>query len=206
MRGTEPCSAGSVFIAMKRLIEYLFTESQEAAALEGLAEELGVAWESGELKRDKAPLEKALKKLGLSGGVEECPGGFVMKLGSQGYKAACLALECPNNMHTLAELGWVAALGGDQAQTAEQPECTVKFYELTSPDEGAEKAPDLEKTLKAAREFATEPMDRDEPDSLPKAAVGKPTDGAKAKHAFHDSIKDLNPAAVVEKLLEVAIK
>lgn len=190
---------------MNRLLDYLFNESQEASALEGLAEELGLAWESesGELKRDKAPLEKALKKLSLPTGVEECPGGFTLKLGPQAYKAACLKFECPDTMHTLAELGWVAALGGDQAQTSEPAEFTVKFYELATPDEGSEKAPDLEKTVKAAREFATEPMERDEPAASPKGGMGKASNGEKAKHAFHDSIEVLNPSAVVEKLLEL---
>lgn len=107
------------------------------------------------------PLEKALKKLKVSGftlvpEVSSCVARFD---GADSWRSAETALSTDAAMIALAELGWVKFNLGDVGMTGEEDDFRLRFVELTDAEpenksnQGSEK--DLEDLLKAAREFAT---------------------------------------------------
>ena len=147
---------------MKDLLKFLFDDSQQQADLEDLASEIPAIFEDiGKiegLQIKSAPLVKALKELDLEvkdSDVEADCCGLNWTLDSDcGYLKAKEALLRPENMHVLAELGWIALPAGDVKGTTEEAKYKIKFLQIYEPEMGdADKADDFEKMMKAAQEL-----------------------------------------------------
>jgi len=145
--------------------------------------------ETDQLAANKKPLATALKAVGISAKVNDCC-EIVLDDGGE-YKEYMAKLTDPDNMHKLAELGWVVAAGGDAGMSNEAPDYKIGFVELTTVETGdSDKAPELEKVLKDAQKFSATAVDRDDDSESPiendvkgsddkQKGVGKPADGKK---------------------------
>jgi len=156
----------------KNLLEFLFGDVAIRQTTADLGENIVKIFEEADeleavqMVASKKPLADALKAIGISQAVDA---GYQMAevkfTDADAYREAVQLLFEPENIHKLAELGWVATRGdGDIAQTNEPPEYKLNFVEISvaSDLENKEKAPDLEKVLKKGQEFATTPVDRDD--------------------------------------------
>jgi hypothetical protein len=93
------------------------------------------------------------------------------------YRECLSTLSSPDNIHKLAEMGWVMTHCGDQAMANEKPEFKVGFIEIATAQTGEADKPDekIKAIIKKAQEFATEPMDNDTGESNPvERETGKP--------------------------------
>lgn len=188
---------------MRNLVDFLFDETQNADALDAdgifLDEDLDGLYqklceqESQSIETKKTPLSKALKAMGIEGEIELDPSGLALTVDDGNvYNSILNLLRGPDEMHKLAEMGWVTSAAGEQTQNSEIPEFKVRFIEISvcgSTDSDSEV--NQEKIAQDAIEFATEPMDRDdelnpvendgkEPTPSIDKGVGKATDGEKA--------------------------
>jgi hypothetical protein len=181
------------------LQNFLFGESQVQDEFESLPADLATFFEElnrvEQLKPKKEPLTKALSELGASTeGLYEDPDGFCFATDdSKAYRSIFDKVFSYDGMHALAQQGWVPIDIGQDSRQSEVPNYRIRFLEITDVESGSdeEKPEDLEKILKSAREFATEPMDR------PKAKVpkftkpGKPTDGSAPGSVKEDSGEEM---------------
>jgi len=188
----------------KNLVNFLFGESQvddEISALVESIEDMDIDDGGITLKVDKKPLAKALKAIGIeTKGLESDPRGLSLVFSDgDAYRAAHKLLNEPDNMHKLAELGWVFSTQGDVAQVNEPAEFRMRFLEIDNIDPqnpepnanakvGARNGK-IRDIVKKGREFATTKPDHDD-DMNPvefddkgsednQKGVGKAKDGAK---------------------------
>lgn len=125
------------------------------------------------IKVDKQPLEKALEALDIdTEGLEHDARGLSLVFpDADACRAAHAILNQPDNMHKLAELGWVFSVQGDVAQANEPSQFRIRFLEITDvepqdeepkPIKGTAHNTKLSAVIKKGREFATTPMDHDD--------------------------------------------
>lgn len=168
-----------------KLYQFLYGESQVREEIDGLPDDLVAVFEDLEhqeaLEPKKEPLANALKEIGLDvSELQVDPAGFVVTTSDEAkYSSAIDLLVQSDNIHKLAELGWVFADCGDSAPTDQEPSFRIRFLELTTAETNdSDKAESIENILKAAREFATEPLKRETNFKKPKGSgVGKASDG-----------------------------
>lgn len=156
----------------KNLLEFLFGNVAVRQTSADLGENIVKIFEEAdeleavEMVANKKPLADALKSIGISQAPEaDYQMAEVRFTDAQEYREAVRLLSEPENVHKLAELGWVATRGdGDIAQTNEPPEYKLNFVEISVASDLSNKkeAPDLEKVLKKGQEFAATPLDRDD--------------------------------------------
>lgn len=158
--------------------------------------------ETEQMVANKKPLAAALKSIGITNEVIEGPQACEINCEDENqYREHVRLLTNPDNMHKLAELGWVFAVLGDVAMSNEKPGFKIGFIELNmlGMEPKSDKVPDLEKVLKDAQKFATTPLDRENDELNPvetdikpsddgQKGVGKPTDGEKPKGKIKDSL------------------
>lgn len=142
---------------MKHLLEQLFGDDEDAdrGIMADLSRLLEAAAKVEKLAVTKTPLAQALKKFGLDApDLVETPDGLVLNLGTEeDYRLIVRELGTVDKLNELAELGWVALLGGESTTNASPANYQVKFIELDShPDEPSDsvKPIDMEKVLKDA--------------------------------------------------------
>jgi hypothetical protein len=148
------------------LLKLLFEDSPEQDKLESYLLQLDEEMKELEgLEVKKAPLEKALKSIEVpKGELTMDPSCYVMRYdNARDYRRAVELLHSPDGMHALAELGWLAAVGGEVTQ--DKGEFTVSFIPVTGDEEPSdeEKTPDLEKSdakdiAKDCLDFVNEPL------------------------------------------------
>ena len=169
--------------------------------------------ETEQMVANKKPLAAALKDMGITNEVVESPQWCEIHCDDESqYRAHVRALSDADNMHKLAEKGWVFALCGDQAMSNEAPDLKIGFIELNmiGMPENSKEVPALDKVMKDAQKFASTPLDRDadklnpiETDIKPgndnQKGVGKATDGEKPKGKIKDS---LTARAVARRMLD----
>lgn len=201
----------------KNIFEYLFEESQRESAEDEAFEHIQAILEAADdedpITVKKQPLATALKSFGIEAedGLEMDPEGFCLRfVNDREYHEASNMLFEPEVMEKLAEMGWVAHRLGDSAMANEEPEYRIRFIEIATADttttqpkasDSSEQA--IRDILKAGREFATTPMDRDsetnpvdteeftgdaageakQPDR--NKGMSKAADGEEAEHAIH---------------------
>lgn len=185
----------------KNLLEFLFGASavRESQTLgedvvrlfEEAADE-----ETEAMVADKAPLAAALKSIGVSATVKPEPQAAEIECADeQEFREYMALLRDPDNMHKLAQKGWVVAQIGDEAMGNEPPSFKIGFIEIATA-ETSDKGPvhtedttdpNLEKVLKDGQKFAATEMPHDD-DMNPvefddkgskdgQKGVGKATDG-----------------------------
>lgn len=160
-------------------LQFLFGESQVQQEIEDQGVDMvrlfekADAVEMEQMKFNKSSLADALKACDItpSGGLQLDADGFTLTCDDQETYAAILnKLSDVDNMHRLAEAGWVAEKCGDQAMSNEPAEFKIRFLEITEVEASTAEHvhsedttnPDLEGVIKKAREFATTPLDRDD--------------------------------------------
>ena len=181
----------------KNLLEFLFGPTAVGESSQNLGEDVVRLFEEAadeeteQMVADKKPLAAALKAIGVSASVEDGPSLCTVRADNEAdYREMCGALNQPDNIHQLAELGWVVAKCGDAGMGNEAPDYRINFIELTNVATGdSDKAPDLDNILKDAQKFAATKMDRDDEmnpvenddktSSNHRKGVGKEADGAK---------------------------
>lgn len=184
----------------KNLLEFLYgpvtahtSPQQVGEAVLKLFED-AASEEKDQLVANKKPLTAALKSFGISNEVKSCDQWCEIICDDEAqYREYMALLSDADNMHKLAELGWVAAKCGDQAMSNEKPEMKIGFIELSMLGDASTKEDggSLETILKKAQEFATTPLDRDDElnpvenddkssDDNQKG-IGKPKDGSDPK-------------------------
>jgi hypothetical protein len=155
----------------KNLLEFLFGDVAAPTKSDDLGEDIVKFFEDAdeleavEMVANKKPLGDALSSIGISSKVE--PGYQMAEVrfsDANEYREADRLLSDPENVHKLAELGWVCTREGDIAQTNEPAEYKLNFVEISVASDlsNKDKAPDLEKVLKQGQEFAAKPVDRDD--------------------------------------------
>jgi hypothetical protein len=199
----------------KKLLQFLFGESQIDDELSSLVEEIADMDTDGadeRLKVEKKPLESALSALDIdTEGLEQDPRGLSLVFSDgDAYRAAHAILTQFDNMHKLAELGWVFSTQGDVAQSNEPAEFRIRFLEITDvepqdaepkPTKGTAKNTKISAVIKKGQEFASTPMDHDDdmnPVEFGKKGssdrhkgMSKEKDGEKAEGSWKDSkVKD----------------
>jgi hypothetical protein len=156
-----------------KFLKFLFEDSQKDEELAHYLDE--VAEEADKLDKietKKAPLKAALKKIGLDikdfeldidpeqGGLRwttSCP---------EMFKQAEKALRSPDGLNAMAELGWLAAVGGDQRGTDADGCYEIYFVDIaehpgadgTDNSKTAPEADSLERLAKAAFDFVNQNM------------------------------------------------
>lgn len=183
----------------KDLINFLFGESQKVQDADGVADDITSIFEEMEeieaLEVNKAPLERVLKEIEVEGDVkvdelsrELC----VCVEGPNEYKDAINKVFDYDNMHKLAQGGWVPAKSGQD----DKDNFRIKFIEVSVHEpENNDKDVDLEDLIKKAQEFATTPMKRDNLVDAPKDGI-VPSDknnapsGKSVKTKIKDSISE----------------
>jgi hypothetical protein len=182
----------------KNLLEFLFGPAAVLESSKSLGEDVVKLFEEAadaeteQMVANKKPLAAALKDMGISNAVVEGPQWCEIHCDDESqYREHVKLLVDPDNMHKLAEKGWVFALCGDQAMSNEPPDLKIGFIELNmlGMPENKDKTDSLETVLKNAQKFATTPMERDDDDLNPvetddkgskdsQKGVGKAKDGA----------------------------
>ena len=183
------------------LISFLFGESQGgdkpdssldvdlARLFEASAKEEGII-------SKKTPLAKALKKLGLDVELELDPGGFSVSFeNGADYQVSLAILAIPDNMHTLATMGWVFARRGDTTMAGDVPDFRIRFMDVSQVEAATgDKTESLRDILKKAQEYATTPVEADAEDDVfcaLKDGVGEQKDGASAENTIGEGVRAL---------------
>jgi len=160
----------------KNLLQFLFGESQVDDEISSLVEEIADMDTDGadeRLKVEKQPLEKALDALDIdTEGLEHDPRGLSLVFSDgDAYRAAHAILSQFDNMHKLAELGWVFSTQGDVASANEPAQFRIRFLEIDDveqnneepkPTKGTAKNTKISAVIKKGQEFASTPMDHDD--------------------------------------------
>jgi hypothetical protein len=190
------------------LFEFLFGLEAASASSQTLGEDVvklfeeAAGEETEQMVANKKPLAAALKEIGISSPVAGGPQGCEIQCADEAeYRDHMALLANADNMHKLAQLGWVATQCGDQAMGNEPPGFKIGFIELSMlgmPDND-QKAEPLETVIKNARQFATTPMAREDDSLNPvesgdktsddrQKGVGKAGEGAAPKGKIKDSL------------------
>jgi hypothetical protein len=169
----------------KNLLEFLFGPAAVRESSQTLGEDVVKLFEEADqaeteqMVANKKPLAAALKEIGITNEVEEGPQWCEIRCEDEcEHREHLRLLADPDNMHKLAELGWVAAKCGDQAMSNEPPCFKIGFIELNMlgmPD-NKQDAESLETVIKNAQKFATTPLDRDDDELNPVQTDIKPSD------------------------------
>lgn len=210
------------------LLEFLFGEAV-ARETEGhdLGEQIVKLFEEAdevegiEMVANKKPLADALKSLGIDEPVEAGAQWCEIHCDDDAeYHEYCRILADADNMHKLAQMGWVMVKCGDTAMSNEKPDYKIGFMEIQTPEpEDKEKPEDAEKLRKQAQKDAStefkrddklNPVELDDPDMGGKReGVGKPSDGAdpegKPKGTAKKVKESKSPKALVDELLEATM-
>jgi hypothetical protein len=207
----------------KNLLEFLFGGAAAKTDPGDLGENIVRMFEEADkiegeqMVANKKPLADALKAIGVSGEVKNFPQWCEIHFDNgDDYREAANLLGSADNIHKLAELGWVAARSGDLAQMNEPPDYKIGFIEIQTAEGGdSEKLPDLEKIRKDAAKFATTPLDRDDEmnpvetkDKVEMGdkttGVGKPKEGSDPEGKPKGSSKNesLRSSQIVERMLD----
>jgi len=191
----------------KNLLEFLFGPAAVRESSPTLGEQVVKLFEEAadaeteQMVANKKPLVAALKDIGITDEVIEGPQWCEIHCENEDeFRRHMALLRDPDNMHKLAERGWVVAQCGDQAMSNEPPAFKIGFFELNMLDmpDNTDKVPSLEKVMKDAQKFATTPLDRDD-DLNPvetddkgsddgQKGVGKAKDGEQPKGKIKDSL------------------
>ena len=181
----------------KNLLEFLFGQNAVNESSRNLGEDVVKLFEDAageeveQMTASKKPLSAALKTIGVSASVDECPQACEIKFNNEtDYREAVSVLNDADNIHTLAELGWVVAKCGDAGMSAAAPDYKIGFIEISTPDASdSDKPKDMDKIVKDAQKFAATEMSRDddmnpvETDHKPgkdgQKGIGKEKEGAK---------------------------
>lgn len=191
----------------KNLLEFLFGPAAVRESSHTLGEDVVKLFEEAadaeteQMVANKKPLAAALKDIGISNKVEEGPQSAVIYCDNElQHREHMALLRQPDNMHKLAERGWVMAQCGDQAMSNEPPDFKIGFVELNMLDmpSNTQDAESLETVIKNAQKFATTPLDRDDelnpvetdikPGKNGQKGVGKAKDGEQPKGKIKDSL------------------
>ena len=192
----------------RNLLEFLFGPTAAQQSTQNLGEDVVKLFEEAadeeteQMVANKKPLATALKAIGISNEVVEGAQWCEIHCDDENqYREHVRLLTDADNMHKLAELGWVFALCGDHAMSNEAPGFKIGFIELNmiGMPENTDKVPALDKVMKDAQKFATTPLDREDdklnpvetdikPSDDKQKGVGKPTDGEKPKGKIKDSL------------------
>lgn len=197
----------------KNLLEFLFGPAAVRESSHTLGEDVVKLFEEADdaeveqMVANKKPLTAALKDIGITDKVIEGPQWCEIHCENEDeFRRHMALLREPDNMHKLAEKGWVVAQCGDQAMSNEPPAFKIGFIELNMLEtpENTQDAESLETVIKNAQKFATTPLDRDDDDLNPvetddkgsddrQKGVGKAKDGEQPKGKIKDSLtaKDL---------------
>lgn len=198
----------------EKLFQFLYGDSQVREEMDGLPEDFSAIFEEMEraeaMEPKKSPLSSALSSIGVSlADLKDDPEGFFVETNDEAsYLEAIGLLRQADNIHKLAELGWVAQNIGDDAPQNAEPHFRIRFLELTTVDTSdKDKAEKVEKIIKAAREFIQEPMDRPKNFRKPKGdGVGKASAGEQPAATKGKKIESLDSTlnkVVQEKILAV---
>ena len=198
----------------RNLLEFLFGPAAVRETSQSLGENVVKLFEEAadeeteQMVANKKPLATALKSIGITNEVIEGPQACEINCDDENqYREHVRLLTDPDNMHKLAELGWVFAVLGDVAMSNEPPGFKIGFIELNmlGMEPANNKVPDLEKVMKDAQKFASTPLDREDdklnpvetdikPSDDGQKGVGKATDGEKPKGKIKDSLSALDLA------------
>lgn len=202
------------------LLEFLFgetvirDEAELGEQIVRLFEEADEA-EGIELVANKKPLGSALSAMGVSGKVEAGVQWAELHCDNDAdYRNYVGILSEPDNMHKLAEMGWVMARCGDAAMSSEPPDYKIGFIEIQTAESGdADKSNEnINAIIKKGQEFATTPVEQDDdlnpvehehgkPDaklSGKTTGIGKSSDGADPEGKPKGSTKS---ESIVDRLL-----
>jgi hypothetical protein len=210
----------------KNLLEFLFGDAVIRESTQSLGEQVLKLFEEAadeeteEMVANKQPLVTALKSLGVTGSVEAGPeSAHIITDDPAVYREWTNLLFDPENLHKLAEKGWVPAKCGDQAMTFEPAEMKIGFIELnvlpSMPHN--DKVPDAEKLRKDAQAFASKepphddmnPVEFDDKTSkdnqkgVGKAADGKDPEGTPKGSKKTSESKGKSAQQVADQLLEM---
>lgn len=205
----------------KNLLEFLFGAAAVRESGTTLGEEVVRLFEDAadeeteQMVANKKPLAAALKDIGISNDVIEGPQACEIQCDDEAqYREHMALLRDPDNMHKLAERGWVVAQCGDQAMSNEPPSMVIGFIELNMLDmpDNKQDVPSLDNVLKNAQKFATTPMDRDDDlnpvetddktSSDNQKGVGKAEDGAAPKGKPKGSTKSESARTLAKRMLD----
>jgi len=192
----------------RNLLEFLFGPTAVRESSQSLGEDVVKLFEEAadeeteQMVANKKPLAAALKEMGITNEVVEGSQWCEIHCDDENqYREHVRALSDADNMHKLAEKGWVFALCGDQAMSNEPPAFKIGFIELNmiGMPENSKEVPSLDKVMKDAQKFASTPLDREDdklnpvetdikPSNDNQKGVGKATDGEKPKGKIKDSL------------------
>ena len=167
------------------LLEFLFGRAATATAKEEakLGEDIVKLFEEAdevegiELVANKKPLGDALKTMGIDEPVEACAQWAEIHCDDDPeYKEYIRILTDPDNMHKLAQMGWVMARCGDSAMSQEVPDYKIGFIEIATAEGGEADKPDekVKAIIKQGQEFATAPVAKDDEMNPVDRETGKP--------------------------------
>ena len=121
----------------RNLLEFLFGPTAAQQSTQTLGEDVVKLFEEAadeeteQMVANKKPLATALKAIGISNEVVEGAQWCEIHCDDENqYREHVRLLTDADNMHKLAELGWVFALCGDQAMSNEAPGFKIGFIEL----------------------------------------------------------------------------
>ncbi len=146
------------------ILRFIFRDSQVDA---DVAASLSEAQSLERVTKQKAPLVKALKALGIETEnmtVDELGCKLLIK-DQDAYRTALTAIDSVEAMNSLADAGWVAGIAGDVADTTELPDYTINFLclDVAEPSEltKAVSVGDLNKEVKSGSDVEPNPVAED---------------------------------------------
>lgn len=159
---------------VSQLVSYLYVGSQQEDShedpevYEDLCRIFDALKDIERVEMNSKPLEDALKELGIDPEVYTVPSGSRLAINfadADGYGKACTILQDPTNLTHLADLGWVASMGGDHSGNGDSPQYVINFINMSNPldvDEPSGDNVDLDQLVKDAQELGdasvTEPL------------------------------------------------
>lgn len=159
----------------RKLIDFLYGESQVRDALDGIPEDLVdlIMDDDGGRPKKPDPLKNVLKKVKVDFDdaelVKDSTGYALVSKDNATHRSRSDALLSSDAAIAMAELGWVAALSGDVAMNGEEPEFKIRFIEIsTAGDDGPPGKETIDDIVKAAIEFATA---KDKPDATDESVI-----------------------------------
>jgi len=205
----------------KNLLEFLFGPAAVRESSHTLGEDVVKLFEEAaeaeteQMVANKKPLASALKDIGITNEVIEGPQACEINCDDENqYREHVRLLSDPDNMHKLAEKGWVFAVLGDQAMSNEPPGFKIGFIELNMlgmPD-NKQDAESLETVIKNAQKFATTPLDREDelnpvetdikPSDDNQKGIGKVKDGENPKGKPKGASESLTANGLARRMLD----
>lgn len=172
----------------KDLLIFLFNESFQPSSEEALDTVFERLSEIEDLEVKTGPLQKVLKGLGYDGDVCVNPDGTAQICcdASELYASLVGAIQSPDGLLQLAELGWVPDFKGDDQGALDNPHFVIGFISIATPTPSdGDKIADLEKLLKGLD-------DEDGPEGIG-ADLKISKDGAADKGAKVPQVKSPKP-------------